>query len=126
MLDPRIIPLDVLLASPFFILSGESGIRLACQWTDRELGPSSTEFEVITPANPDLIGCIFGVYDAENDEFRLRPAVDRDSGVPRPDLPVNTAWRGSLSDILEAGCDWEWDRKTGSLTLLNAVLPLAA
>lgn len=105
--------------SPFFVLNGPAGRRLACQWTDEAAasgGRSNGEFEVICPETPDAMGCLFGLFDARDGSFRMRPAIRTivRNGAPHlrstafaPDLDLDLSWTGSMDDVLEVGHDWD-------------------
>lgn len=99
---------STLFAFPFFILEGPDCERLCCQWTNEVLPGNDSEFEVISPDEPNRMGRIFGVYDHVEDAFRMLPARDRD-GQPGPALYVDLNWRGDLNSVMDCGADWEWE-----------------
>lgn len=112
-----------LVASPFFVLEGPDGSRLTCQWTAAEGRQirGENEFEIVCPETPDLMGRLFGIYDASADEFRMRPDT-APAGCRAAE--VDLGWRGDLNSVMDTGSDWEWDRDEDRLVLVD--LPLAA
>jgi hypothetical protein len=119
----RDLSLATFLAADFFVLEGPDGDRLTCQWTAPRRTAGTNEFEIITPESPDTMGCLFGLYDAQTGEFRMRMAVDRDTFRSRDDIPVDLDWRGDLNCVLDVGNDWEWDKASGRMVIVH---PLAA
>jgi hypothetical protein len=102
--------------TPFFVLEGPAGRRLACQWTawsqasGRAMG---AEFEIVCPETPEAMGCLFGLF--EEGEFRMRPAIRTHQAghatrhAFAPELDLDLAWRGDLNDVLDCGHDWDID-----------------
>lgn len=95
--------------TPFFVIEGPEGRRLACQWESFVLGRAQgTEFEILCPETPEAMGCLSGAF--EDGEFRMRPAVRRigiAAHAPAPELDLDPEWRGDLNCVLDSGWDWE-------------------
>lgn len=101
--------------TPFFIIEGPEGRRLACQWTSFVFGRAQgCEFEILCPETPDAMGCLFGLF--EDGEFRMRPAVravrmaehaSLGHYASAPELDLDLDWRGDMNCVLDSGHDWE-------------------
>lgn len=102
------IDIDRLTRSPFFVLKGPEGARLACQWTSFHLGHARTrEFEILPTDRPEAMGTLFGLFDGGRGEFRMRPEIVRDTCEAVENGCQDLEWRGTMDDLLEAGHDWE-------------------
>lgn len=120
--------------TPFFVIDGPDGRRLACQWTNFAFGRAQgCEFEIVCPETPDTLGCLFGLF--EDGEFRMRPAVRPIHYMPHecaaperyvaaPELDLDLAWRGDVNCVLDCGHDWDL-RADGQLEILDPEEPAA-
>lgn len=101
--------------SPFFVLNGPQGRRLACQWSqwDNDANKAAgAEFEIVCPETPETMGMLFGLY--RNGVFSMRGALrlhDEPNVFPMhafaPEHDLDQSWRGTIDDVLEVGHDWD-------------------
>ncbi len=98
---------DALLEAPFFVIDGPDGAT-ACQWTAFQDGRArSNEFEILCAERPEKIGCLFGLFDPKNGEFRMRPEIAPFTFEAVADGCQDLAWRGDLNSVMDTGHDWE-------------------